>query len=171
MNKTILQVPVSATIRRDAEKQALEQGFSSLQEAVRVFLKKLSQGTLGITFEEHNEVIIDIQVISLLSPKLNRTMPFKVDTGFNGDLQLTYQDVFTLGLVLKGIQPYRLADGSPITFFTCLGMAKFNKKTAACSIDVKPSGSHLVGIQLLKKLKCVMTIDFVNDKAKFVAGN
>lgn len=52
MNKTILQVPISQALRRDAEKQALEQGFSSLQEAVRVFLKKLAQGAMGITFEE-----------------------------------------------------------------------------------------------------------------------
>jgi len=56
MNKTILQVPVSATVRKDAEKQALEQGFSSLQEAVRVFLKKLAQGTLGISFEQEDVV-------------------------------------------------------------------------------------------------------------------
>lgn len=39
MNKTILQVPVSITVRKDAEKQALEQVFSSLQEAVRVFFE------------------------------------------------------------------------------------------------------------------------------------
>lgn len=50
--RTVLQVPVSTSVRRDAEKKALEQGFSSLQEAVRVFLKKLAQGAMGITFEE-----------------------------------------------------------------------------------------------------------------------
>lgn len=52
MNKTILQVPISTDLRSSAEKQALEQGFSSLQEAVRVFLKKLSQKSLTIKFEE-----------------------------------------------------------------------------------------------------------------------
>lgn len=54
--RTVLQVPVNTSVRRDAEKQALEQGFSSLQEAIRVFLKKLAQGTLGITFEEEEVV-------------------------------------------------------------------------------------------------------------------
>lgn len=50
--RTVLQVPVDASLRKDAEKQALAQGFSSLQEAVRVFLKKLARGAMGITFEE-----------------------------------------------------------------------------------------------------------------------
>lgn len=54
--RTVLQVPVSTNVRRDAEKQVLEQGFSSLQEAVRVFLKKLAQSTLGITFEQEDVV-------------------------------------------------------------------------------------------------------------------
>lgn len=40
--RAVLQVPVDATLRKDAERQALEQGFSSLQEAVRVFLKQLA---------------------------------------------------------------------------------------------------------------------------------
>lgn len=56
MNKTILQVPISTTLRKYAEKQALEQSFSSLQEAVRVFLRKLAQGVLGITFEREEAI-------------------------------------------------------------------------------------------------------------------
>ena len=52
MNRTLLQVPLSVDLRRDAEKQALQQGFSSLQEAVRIFLKKLAGKSIGITFEE-----------------------------------------------------------------------------------------------------------------------
>ena len=63
MNKTILQVPVNASVRKEAEKQALEQGFSSLQEAVRVFLKKLSQGAMGITFEEEESVQLSPRAI------------------------------------------------------------------------------------------------------------
>ncbi|MEK7450939.1 MAG: hypothetical protein AAB662_03330 [Patescibacteria group bacterium] len=56
MNRTILQVPVNGVLRRDAEKQALSQGFSSLQEAVRIFLKKLAQGTIGITFHDEESI-------------------------------------------------------------------------------------------------------------------
>ena len=65
MNKTILQVPLSRAVKNDAEKAASAQGFSSLQEAVRVFLNKLAQGTMQITFEENihlsNKVISDIK--------------------------------------------------------------------------------------------------------------
>ena len=52
MNRIVLQIPIDSAIRKDAEKQALGQGFSSLQEAVRVFLRKLAKGALGISFEE-----------------------------------------------------------------------------------------------------------------------
>ena len=52
MNRTTLQIPMSIDLRKQAEKQALEQGFSSLQEAVRLFLKKLAKGAFDITFEK-----------------------------------------------------------------------------------------------------------------------
>lgn len=56
MNKTILQVPVSQQIKRNAEKAASAQGFSSLQEAVRVFLNKLAQGNIRVSFEDTIEL-------------------------------------------------------------------------------------------------------------------
>lgn len=43
---------MTKTLRHEAEKQALEQGFSSLQDAVRMFLKKLAKRVLFVTFEE-----------------------------------------------------------------------------------------------------------------------
>lgn len=52
MNRTTLQIPMSIDLRKQAEKQALEQGFSSLQEAVRLFLNKLARGSIGISFEK-----------------------------------------------------------------------------------------------------------------------
>jgi len=51
MSKTILQVPVSKDLKEKAEKASSRQGFSSLQESVRVFLTELSQGNLKISFE------------------------------------------------------------------------------------------------------------------------
>ena len=51
MAKTILQVPVSNELKEKAEEAATRQGFSSLQESVRVFLTGLSQGNLKISFE------------------------------------------------------------------------------------------------------------------------
>lgn len=56
MNRTVLQVPLSVDLRKEAEKQALAQGFSSLQEAVRLFLRKLGSKTIGFTFEETEQL-------------------------------------------------------------------------------------------------------------------
>lgn len=52
MNRVVLQIPVSADLRKAAEAEAREQGFSSLQDAVRVFLKKLADKAIGLRFEE-----------------------------------------------------------------------------------------------------------------------
>ncbi|MFH1601670.1 MAG: hypothetical protein ABIB61_01805 [Candidatus Shapirobacteria bacterium] len=50
MNKVVLQIPVSKTLRLEAEKVALAQGFSSLQEIVRVFMAKLASQSLDVSF-------------------------------------------------------------------------------------------------------------------------
>ena len=52
MQRAIVQVPVGADLRRKAEIEALKQGFSSLQEALRVFMTKLAAKRINILFEE-----------------------------------------------------------------------------------------------------------------------
>lgn len=56
MNKIILQVPINKDLKIIAEQVAISQGFSSLQEAVRLFLNKLAQGSMNITFEETTQL-------------------------------------------------------------------------------------------------------------------
>ena len=51
MQKTILQVPLTQDLKINAEKAAHEQGFSSLQEIVRVFLSKLAAKKVEVTLE------------------------------------------------------------------------------------------------------------------------
>lgn len=51
MNSTILQVPISKGLRDEAATAATNLGFSSLQEAVRVFLAQLPTQTVKISFE------------------------------------------------------------------------------------------------------------------------
>ncbi len=60
MQKTILQVPITQDLKFNAEKVAHEQGFSSLQEIVRVFLSKLAANKVEVTLDsvflsENNE--------------------------------------------------------------------------------------------------------------------
>lgn len=52
MSRVVLQIPLNAELRKAAEVEAKAQGFSSLQEAVRVFLKKLANKAIGLRFEE-----------------------------------------------------------------------------------------------------------------------
>lgn len=54
--RTVLQVPMSRELRQGAEKQAIAQGFSSVQDAVRFLLKKLAQGVLDFTVKEEKTV-------------------------------------------------------------------------------------------------------------------
>ncbi len=51
MNNTVLQIPMTMDLREKSEKAAVEAGFSSLQEAVRIFLKKFSHKELVISFD------------------------------------------------------------------------------------------------------------------------
>ena len=60
MQKTILQVPITQDLKFNAEKAAHEQGFSSLQEIVRVFLSKLAANKVEVFLDstflsENNE--------------------------------------------------------------------------------------------------------------------
>lgn len=51
MQKTILQVPITQDLKINAENAAHEQGFSSLQEIVRVFLAKLAAKKVEVTLD------------------------------------------------------------------------------------------------------------------------
>nr|MBI5455352.1 hypothetical protein [Candidatus Levybacteria bacterium] len=52
MNKTVLQIPINQDLKTSAEQEALSQGFSSLQELVRVFLSKIATGKIEVTLQE-----------------------------------------------------------------------------------------------------------------------
>lgn len=63
MQRTILQVPMPKELKDDAEKAALNAGFSSLQEVLRVFMKKFANKKIDLAFEEETDY---------LSPKAER---------------------------------------------------------------------------------------------------
>lgn len=52
MNKTILQVPLDKELKNNAERVASIQGFSSLQEIVRVFLTQLASNRVEVILQE-----------------------------------------------------------------------------------------------------------------------
>lgn len=52
MNRVVLQIPIDVSLRKAAEKTALDQGFSSLQEIIRIFLRQLAEKTINVNFEQ-----------------------------------------------------------------------------------------------------------------------
>ncbi|HUW21550.1 MAG TPA: hypothetical protein VMW41_02670 [Candidatus Bathyarchaeia archaeon] len=56
MDKTVLQIPVSKDLRLKAQQAAFDLGFSSLQESIRLFLKKLADETVTVSFHERGTI-------------------------------------------------------------------------------------------------------------------
>lgn len=52
MNTTIIQVPVSKTLRNKALEAAIASGFSSLQDVIRLFLTKFAKKQIAVNIEE-----------------------------------------------------------------------------------------------------------------------
>ena len=52
MDSTILQIPMSKSLKRSAQEVASEQGFSSLQDLLRVVLTKLARRELVVSVSE-----------------------------------------------------------------------------------------------------------------------
>ena len=50
MNTTTLQIPMTKQLKTKAGDAAAKQGFSSLQEIVRVFLSQLAANKVGVAF-------------------------------------------------------------------------------------------------------------------------
>ena len=51
--RTVLQVPMTSTLRTNALKTAKKSGFSSLQEVVRLFLTKFAANHLTVSIQEN----------------------------------------------------------------------------------------------------------------------
>ena len=62
MNRVILQVPMQKELRDQATIAAKNNGFSSLQEAIRVLLAKLSKKEITIRVEEKEEQLSPRQI-------------------------------------------------------------------------------------------------------------
>ncbi|MEK7061121.1 MAG: hypothetical protein AAB954_00485 [Patescibacteria group bacterium] len=76
MNTTILQVPISKSLRTEAVSVAKDSGFSSLQEVVRLMLTKFARKEIGVTFERFPKV--------MLSAKNDRRYAKMVDDVLSG---------------------------------------------------------------------------------------
>lgn len=71
MNTTTLQIPVSKSLKNNAQDMAKKLGFSSLQEVVRIFLTQLvsKKITVGVTTSETPDEILTPQQEKVLLRK------------------------------------------------------------------------------------------------------
>lgn len=58
MQKVTVQVPMSKELKEKAELASADMGFSSLQEAIRIFVTKLSNKELQLKLEDAEEVTL-----------------------------------------------------------------------------------------------------------------
>ena len=114
-----------------------------------------------------NNLVVDLEIQSPTFSAIARKFPIGIDTGFTNDLCLTYQDAFPLALTLVGVQEYTIADGTRVQFFECIGVVKLGEKATVCTISIRPNGSALMGVSLMRKLGLKLDIDFVNNTVKF----
>lgn len=73
MNKTTLQVPVDKSLKFLAEKEALKQGFSSLQEAIRVFMAQFATRHISISFTKPEDETLTLKEENALIKKYKKT--------------------------------------------------------------------------------------------------
>jgi len=75
MNTTTLQVPINKSLKSAAQQEAQRLGFSSLQEAVRVFLTQLVKKTITINFtRQEPEEILTPRQEAVLNKKLKEAL-------------------------------------------------------------------------------------------------
>lgn len=52
MSRIVIQTPVTSQLRVEAERVAREQGYSSLQDAIRMYLRKLARREIKVQLQE-----------------------------------------------------------------------------------------------------------------------
>ena len=81
-NRIILQVPMSKALRKQAEDVAEDVGFSSLQEVIRLLVRKFARRELAIKIEE-------VEVVRLSSSAKSRLNKIEQDISGGKNLYRT----------------------------------------------------------------------------------
>lgn len=119
-------------------------------------------------FDADNLISIDLDIYSPVSRNVHKVLSFKIDTGFTNDLCMTYDVAFPLALSLVGVQDYQIADGSNVQWFECVGMVKRGRDYIPVTVSVRPTGSLLMGMSLMRKLGSRLEVDFGKSRVRLV---
>lgn len=85
MDTIILQIPLNKVLRDRAKKVAEDQGFSSLQEAIRIFLNKLAHKDIEFGF--HSVIELSAQNEVRYNRMLHQVQTKKVKTKVFSDTE------------------------------------------------------------------------------------
>jgi predicted aspartyl protease len=117
------------------------------------------------SFEFDTRPVVEIEVEGITGNK--KKFIAKIDTGYDGYLQIPLTEGFPIGLVLKGTQTYTVASGDSTTHLVCLGEVKIGIKSEVVPIDLSPnSKSILLGTYLLKDLNAKLIVNYSNPAVK-----
>jgi len=80
MNTTILQVPIEKTFRNEVSKVVEDMGFSSLQDYIRLFLKKTLKREVDVSFERFPAVRLSAKNAKRYDKMVDDVLSGKVKT-------------------------------------------------------------------------------------------
>ncbi len=106
MNNTKIQVPVSQDVRERSESKARNEGFSSLQDVVRLFLHQYASNKIKFNFineaePEQLEKDFENKVLTII--KNNKYLPSIKGTDFINQLKTKYERTGPVKKVQKTI--------------------------------------------------------------------
>jgi predicted aspartyl protease len=112
-------------------------------------------------FDSEGRPTIDIEVSNPIGWKASVTA--LIDTGFDGFLSLPILEAFPIGLLLRGMMPVTLADGSTQDNLFCLGRIEFDGEKRDGTILTDWQGSALFGMDFLRTFRRALLVNPVNQ--------
>src|SRR5579862_565197 len=111
-------------------------------------------------FDPDGRPTVDIEVSNPIGWKAKVTA--LIDTGFDGFLSLPIVEAFAIGLLLRGMIPVTLADGSTQDNLYCLGTINFDSEQQDGTILIEWQGSALVGMDFIRSFSRQLVVDPTN---------
>jgi len=93
MDTTILQVPISKSLRVEATNVAKDSGFSSLQDVVRLMLAKFAKREIGVSIEQFPTVKLSARNAKRYDKMVDDYLSGKVKTKSYSDVDELLKDL------------------------------------------------------------------------------
>lgn len=102
--------------------------------------------------DEKNQLWVEVTVCG---ESTEHTLDFLLDTGFSGEVQIPVSVAVPLGLKLRGVAEFELADGKALPKLLFEGTIRWGSAERAVTAIVSPSKTPLLGSGLLTNYELV----------------